>query len=251
MPNKAIKITAISYLNTIPFIYGIQKSGLLDNYTLQLEVPSVSAKKILNHKADIGLVPVALLENLKDYQIITDYCIGAQGKVKSVVLLSHKPLAQIKTVFLDVDSLTSVNLVKVLAKHYWKINPEWKNQTEPKVKAYENYESIVAIGDKTFDLINKFEFCYDLSEEWFNFTGLPFVFACWVSVSAIAEQFITNFSKAIDYGVKNIGQSINEIPKGKYENINITEYLTQQISFKFDDKKREALNLFLKLIANH
>jgi chorismate dehydratase len=245
---EEIKITAISYLNTIPFIYGIQKSGFIDNYKLELEVPSESARKMIAHKADIGLVPVALLKSLKEYKIITDYCIGAVGNVKSVVLLSHKPLQDIKTVFLDYDSLTSVNLVKVLAKNYWKINPVWEKQTENRSEALEKQDAVVAIGDKTFEIINKFKYCYDLSEEWYKYTGLPFVFACWISVSEIPKDFINSFAKAIEFGVMHVKEAIREIPDGMYPNINITEYLNKQISFKFDDKKREALNLFLDLL---
>lgn len=248
MDNREIKITAISYLNTLPFIYGIQKSGLLENYKLELEVPSASAEKILEHKADIGLVPVALLKKLRDYKIISEYCIGAVGNVKSVVLLSHKPLAEIKKVILDIDSLTSVNLVKVLAKYYWKIEPVWENQTQNNVEFMEKNESVVAIGDKTFELISKFEYCYDLSDEWLQYTGLPFVFACWVCISDVPADFIRKFSEAIAYGVTHIDNAIKEIPKGRYQNIDAKEYLTKQISFRFDENKRKALEKFLSLM---
>ncbi len=248
MNEKNVKITAISYLNTIPFIYGIQKSGFIDNYILELDVPSASAQKIIQHKADIGLIPVALLKSLKDIHIITDYCIGAVGSVKSVVLLSHKPLPEITNVSLDYDSFTSVNLVKVLAKHYWKIEPIWEKQTESGREVLKKHESIVVIGDKTFELLNKYEFCYDLSEEWNKFTGLPFVFACWVSVSIISDSFINSFSRAIEYGIGHINDSVKGIPDGRYPNVDITEYLTKQISYKFDEKKKEALKLFLNLM---
>jgi chorismate dehydratase len=248
MNKSVIKITAISYLNTIPFIYGIRKSGLLENYMLELDVPSASARKIMEHQADIGLVPVALLKDLNDYKIITDFCIGANGNVGSVVLLSNKPLHEIKKVFLDYDSLTSVNLVKVLAKHFWKIAPIWEKQTESRREALEKQESVVAIGDKTFEMVSKFEYCYDLSDEWHKYTGLPFVFACWVAVSDMPESCIQRFSEAIKYGVMHLDDAIKEIPEGTYPNINTKEYLTKQISFGFDKKKREALGKFLELI---
>jgi chorismate dehydratase len=248
MNKRVVKITAISYLNTIPFIYGIRKSGFLENYLLELDVPSASARKILEHKAEIGLVPVALLKNLNDYKIITDFCIGANGNVGSVVLLSNKPLHEIKKVFLDYDSLTSVNLVKVLAKHFWKIAPIWEKQTESRRETLEKQESVVAIGDKTFEMVSKFEYCYDLSDEWYKYTGLPFVFACWVCVSDLPEAFITKFSEAIAFGVKHVDEAIRDIPQGMYPNINTREYLTEQISFGFDGKKREALERFLGLM---
>ena len=194
---KELSISAVSYLNTLPFVYGIKNSGILKNFNLQLDVPSECARKFYNKKVDIALVPVTLLKKLVSYQLLNDYCIGANGNVKTVLLLSQIPLDKINKIHLDYHSLTSVNLVKILAKNYWEINPEWINLDKETEKNMAHLESIVAIGDKTFLLENKFRFVYDFSTEWKKFTGLPFVFACWVAHNHIDQTTIKKFTDTL------------------------------------------------------
>ena len=86
------RIAAVSYLNTIPFIYGIEHEGNL-RAELLLSPPSPLCKKnFAEHKADIALVPAAAVPSLADAQVVTEYCIGAAGPVRTVVLLSNEPI---------------------------------------------------------------------------------------------------------------------------------------------------------------
>ena len=77
-----LKISAVSYLNTYPFVYGLQQSGLLDKFKLELDVPSVCASKLKNNQADIALVPVGALPDFDQYELTSCYCIGAVNQVK-------------------------------------------------------------------------------------------------------------------------------------------------------------------------
>ncbi len=95
-----VKVSAVSYLNTKPFIYGIQHSSLMDQIDLALDIPSVCAQKLIDGKADLGLVPVAILPLLKEYHIISDYCIGAVKPVTSVMLFSKVPVEEVMQVML-------------------------------------------------------------------------------------------------------------------------------------------------------
>ena len=56
-----IRISAVSYLNTIPFIYGLKQSELIDNIDLRLDYPSVCADKLINNEVDLALVPVVVI----------------------------------------------------------------------------------------------------------------------------------------------------------------------------------------------
>ena len=114
--NKKIRIGAVSYLNTKPLLLGFDKN----EWNIIEEYPSILAQKLLNDEIDIGLVPVAVIPLLKEYYIISDFCIGAEGLVDSVGIFSEVPMDQIETVVLDYQSKTSVNLAKVLLKYYWK-----------------------------------------------------------------------------------------------------------------------------------
>src|ERR1043165_5988838 len=109
-----IRVSAVNYLNSKPFIFGLQNSDIINEIDLQLDIPSVCADKLEENKVDIGLVPVAILPELEEHHIISDYCIGADGEVSSVLLLSDVPLDEIKSIHLDYQSRTSVMLAQVL-----------------------------------------------------------------------------------------------------------------------------------------
>jgi chorismate dehydratase len=240
-----IRLSAVSYLNTKPFLYGIQNSQELLQYISELktDIPSVCATKLMSGEADLGLIPVAVIPELPSPFIVSDYCIGAEGPVHTVMLYSRKPLDEVKKIYLDYQSKTSVKLVQVLAKDWWKISPEFI----PAKIGFENTfeEAAVVIGDRTFELNGKFPFEYDLSEEWKKMTGLPFVFACWVSNKPLEKEFTIVFNEALKTGISAIEEvaRINAI-KG----IDLKEYFQKYISYDFTSEKKKALNLFWQLI---
>ena len=194
-------IVAVSYLNTTPFIYGIQEKLAGSEFKLSLEHPANCASVVLEGKVDIGLVPVAVLPELEGYQIISDYCIGCNGDVETVCLYSDVPLSEIQTVYLDYQSKTSVNLIKVLAKELWKISPKWKNADTNYIDNIIGKTAGLVIGDRTFDLAKKYRYTFDLGAEWKKLTGLPFVFACWVAKKEVPNAVKTKFNEALKFGI--------------------------------------------------
>ena len=94
-----------------------------------------------------------------------------------------------------------------------------------------------------------YKYCYDLSEQWYLFTGLPFVFATWTSNKHIESYFLSKFNKALQYGVNNLMKAVNEIPDNSaLEKPELLEYLSNDISYTLDENKKKGLNLFLNLI---
>lgn len=248
---KNIHISAVSYLNTLPFVYGLKYSGLLDNYELMLDVPSICAKKFEEGEADIALVPSGALPHLKNYSFVPDFCIGSNGNVKTVLLLSQIPLNEIRRIYLDQHSLTSVSLVKILARNYWKINPEWISPDNNSQNNMTQMESLVAIGDKTFQMEKNFKNVYDLSDEWYKFTGLPFVFACWITRDDLPAESLTPFMNSLKWGLSHKKETIETLfNPSEFPGIDIHEYLNKNIDFNFDDQKHKALGLFLDYIRN-
>jgi predicted solute-binding protein len=120
-----IRISAVKYANTYPFIFGLIESGFYRRVILETDHPADCAAKLISGKVDIGLIPVAVLPLVKEYHIISDYCIGANGNVKTVMLLSNCPFEEIGSVYLDYRSRSSVILSKVLAKNSWKKEFRW------------------------------------------------------------------------------------------------------------------------------
>lgn len=242
-----IKISAVSYTNTFPFIYGIEKSKILNHINLSKDIPSVCAQKLLDNKVDIGLIPVAVIPSINHSEIISDYCIGASGPVRSVILASFKPLKEIETIYLDYHSRSSVMLTRILAKKFWNINVIWTDTTEGFENRIKKNEAAVIIGDKALQVEKNFPFVYDLAEEWIKHTNLPFVFAAWVTNKNLGDTFKNEFNDALQFGLNNIDEMIKETDFSFIPSyISPKEYLTKNIDFTLDEAKNKGLDLFLK-----
>lgn len=242
-----MRISVVSYLNSKPFIDGLKKlpSG---EFELSLDIPSECARKLLSGEVEIGLVPVAILQEMPEFHIYSNYCIGAVGKVDSVKLYSQVPLEQITQVRLDYQSRTSVALVKILARELWKINPEWQAATPGYEDEVAGTTAAVIIGDRTFAIHGKFKYEYDLAEAWEKLTGLPFVFAVWTGKKALDPAIEKQFTDALSLGLSNISEVIAE-NEAIYPGVDIHKYLTQSISYPLDEAKRKALSLFLSKLG--
>ena len=243
-----LKISAVSYLNTIPFIHGLKQSELIKTIDLQLDYPSICADKLINGTVDLALVPVVAILKLKEAYIISDYCIGANGAVDTVCLYSDVPIEEIESIALDYQSRTSVALLKLLLKDYWRLNPILINEEvgfEDKIKGK---HAALVIGDRAFAMNDKHKFIYDLSAIWTEMTGLPFVFAAWVSNSQLSQDFINAFNKALEKGLTNIDRAL-AFEVDSYPNCkNPEDYLNNKISYSLDSEKKKGMELFLRKI---
>lgn len=244
---RRYSVSIVSYTNTLPLRYGINKSKLLTEMDLQLDIPAVCAQKLIDNTVDIGLIPVAIIPQLKEHYIISKYCIGSNERVDTVKLYSHVPLEEIETIYLDYQSRTSIMLAKVLAKNYWKIHPAFINAAAGFENTTKGNNAAVVIGDRCFALNDTFPYEYDLAFEWKRYTKLPFVFAAWVSNKKIEEDFITKLESAMQYGIEHIDDAIKN-DTHITNPVRIKEYLSERISFDFDDAKKQSLHLFLDLI---
>jgi chorismate dehydratase len=235
-----IKISAVSYTNTKPFIYGIEQSALINEIDLSLDIPSDCASKLIKNQVDIGLIPVAAIPLVPNAQIIGKYCIGSVGAVNSVFIFSKVPVTEIQTIKLDPQSRTSNNLAKVLFKFHFKKTVLFTTDDAVETDAQ------ILIGDRTFGKKADFAYAYDLGEEWMNFTGLPFVYAAWVANKPIAEAFIQQFDAALQLGLSHRKELLKLLPV--YPNFDLEDYLLNKLDFEFTDDKRKALKLFLNYI---
>ncbi|RYE18521.1 MAG: radical SAM protein [Sphingobacteriales bacterium] len=243
---KKIRISAVSYTNTKPFIYGIDHLAVHNKIDLSLDIPADCAQKLIDDRADIGLIPVAAILNLPQWEIVSDYCIGANGAVNSVFVFSNVDIKDVKRVQLDPQSRTSNNLAKVLLKNYWKVNPELIVDADDYSQSVDAATAFVQIGDRTFGKKGQYKFAYDLAEQWKNFTGLPFVFAAWVANKSISHDFMAVFNAALKFGLDNRHELFEELPKRN--DFDIEDYLMHKIDFDLTADKRQALHLFLDYI---
>ena len=207
-----------------------------------MDYPANIASMLLKDEIDIGLVPVAILRALKEYHIVSDYCIACDGEVASVCLFSEVPINAITTILLDYQSRTSVALLKILLKDHWGINPIL-------VDSSAGYETLITgttaglvIGDRALKQRNKSKYSYDLGQAWKELTGLPFVFAVWVSNNPMEGQFIEKFNMANGVGIMEINTIVATNSFASYD---LSFYYKKNIIFKPEFDKLEVITLFL------
>lgn len=240
---KKIRISAVSYTNTKPFLYGLQHSTIMDQIDLSLDMPSDCAQKLIDDKADIGLIPVAATLSLPQWEIVSAYCIGAVGAVNSVFIFSNCDIKDVTTLQLDPQSRSSNNLARVLLKNFWQIKPELIIDAADYAASTELTTAFVQIGDRTFGKTGNYKFVYDLSEEWQKFTGLPFVFAAWIANKSIPADFIKEFDQALRYGLAHRHELLKQLPQRA--DFDLEDYLTHRLNFDLTEDKKKALYLFL------
>jgi len=238
-------VGAVNYLNTKPLIYGFENGQIKDEVDLILDYPSKIAAMLVNDEIDVGLVPVAIIPGLKEHYIISDYCIGCNGEVGSVCLFSEVPLEKIERILLDYQSTTSILLLKILIKEFWKINPIIQATSKDYINEIKDTTAGLIIGDRALQQRTKSKYFFDLGKAWKDYIGLPFVFAAWISNKKLDLNFIKTFNNTNKAGLQNLDKVITANP---YDYFDLKKYYTEYISYNLDEKKMEGMKVFLDKI---
>jgi chorismate dehydratase len=244
--DRKIRIGAVSYLNTKPLIYGLDQAPIRDEIELVVDYPAHIAAMLADDRIDIGLVPVAIIPELPGSHIVTDFCIGCNGAVESVAVFSEVTMEEIRTVLLDYQSRTSVMLARILLREYWKkdvlfvdtMGEEFRHQIKGNVAG-------VVIGDRALRQRKDSQYVYDLGRAWKDHTGLPFVFAAWVSNKRMPADFIERFNEANAFGLQHLDIIVSREVDPPAD---LMEYYTRFISYELTTEKREGLAHFLSLL---
>ncbi|REK06645.1 MAG: hypothetical protein DWQ44_10190 [Bacteroidetes bacterium] len=245
MKESLTKISVVSYLNSMPFVFGLQNHAVSNKIILTRDTPSECARKLLSGESHIGLVPVAMIPTLPFHRMVANHCIAADGAVDSVLLLSEKPLNQISKIMLDYQSMTSVRLVKILASEFWQIEPEWIDASQGFENEISGSTAAVVIGDRAMKIQNSFRYKYDLSEAWKQLTGLPFVFACWVSNREISTELNSELEEAFEFGINSLDAVIQAYDQDGIDPDYALKYLQEKIIFRLDQNTKDGMDAFL------
>lgn len=242
-----IRVGIVNYLNTKPLLYGLTKPPIHEQIELIGDYPSRLADMLIKGEIDLGLIPVAVVPQLPEYHIIGDYCIGAEGEIASVALFSEVPMSEIKKIYLDYQSRSSVELLKYLLKEYWGINPQIvQAENDDYRREIKGTTAGLVIGDRAFEQRKISTFIYDLGSEWRKISGLPFVFAAWISIKEMPGDFIKAFNHANALGLQYIDEIVKENPFDLYD---LSKYYNLHLSYRLDEQKRKGMEVFLKYIS--
>ncbi len=226
---------AVPYWNSLPLIHYLAEKP-------RLEVPAALVRLLKIGEIDIATAPIVAWFENPHYTLIPDICIGSKGAVRSVKLFFTSPDItphNVKTIYLDMESRTSALLLKVLLKFKYGrdlSDIQFFHPIPPK-----HVEAKLLIGDKAM-LEMSVAADLDLGQEWTDWTGLPFVFAAWMSRHPeVSEKAIQELKEARDQGIKNIAATIPLKTALPFETIK--SYL-ENLNYTMGSHEEKAISLF-------
>jgi chorismate dehydratase len=243
-----LRLSVVKYLNTVPLIWGMLHGEQRGKFELQLTVPSGCADAIAHRQAEVGIIPSIEYQRLNDVEILSGMSIASKRVVKSVLLLSKIPLAKVQTVALDESSRTSAALVRILMHKFYARQVHFSPAAPEPAEMLRQADAALLIGDPALTYSGPAQ-VYDLASEWRKFTGLPFVFAVWLSHSgADLARYGADFSASRDFGLAHIDDIAAEYaPKLGMTPSAVKVYLTRNIDYSLDEENQKGLKLFYKL----
>ncbi len=241
--SKPLRVGIVSYLNTSPYVAGLTPLAAAGKIAMQVAAPAEIADRLHAKVIDLGLVPSAFLIYHPTALRVSDWGIGCDGAVGSVVLCSEVPLANIQFVFPDPQSRTSNLLARLLFHSYWKKPVEWLLPTAGYEQRIAGPIAGLLIGDRALHHKHRFPFVYDLGAAWKEWTGLPIYFGCWVSWNSLPADFLQRFELALQNGLSQRAYIARQL-QAQYAGADIYHYLQNQIHYFITPAMQKGFSLF-------
>ena len=246
------RVAVISYLNTVPLIWGLENGPRRHPFHLDFCLPSEGADRVQSGADDIGLLPVIEMAR-QSLAAFPGSGIACDGPVRSILLISKVAPAQIRTLAVDRGSRTSVMLARVILSRKFDAHPAI-TVSEPLLDGMlANNDAALIIGDPALHLDPAALpfLTLDLGQEWKELTGLPMVFAVWCG----RPQFVTpansqHFLDSLSYGERHISTIVaGEAAQRRLPPDLIHTYLTQHIRFRLGDNEYRGMQTYLDYAA--
>jgi chorismate dehydratase len=226
-------------------LHGPQR-GLFD---LEFRIPAGCADQLASGAADIGIVPSFELTRQK-LEVIRGTGIACRGPVRSILLISSRPAAQIRTLAADSSSRTSVELARVILERKYGAMPTLIRQAPDLEAMLRSADAALIIGDPALriDPARLPYFTYDLGAEWVEMTGLPMVFAVWAGRAEVVTAAVGEaFQESCRFGRERIEEIVAaEAPRREFAPALVREYLTRHIVHELEARDYEGMDLFLR-----
>ena len=265
------KISIVKYLNAVPLAWGILEGPQKEAFDPVLSTPAECAEQLTRGSVDIGLIPSIEFQRIKGSRIVPGPAVAAMYQVRSVILVSVRPLWQVKTVACDSGSSTSVALAKIIFSEFYHTHPDFTPAEPNLANMLAQSDAALLIGDNALKFMETNDRpnldsqksmlrlgsgpepleIFDLAERWRFLTGLPFVFAFWAVRDGFKDGGIVDTLKASrDFGAANIptiAEKYSERVQIKKEFIQA--YLEKNVHYYMDQSCIDALQLFYEKAA--
>ena len=274
-----LRVSIVEYLNTAPLVWGFTDGPLNGKYDLSFTVPSLCAESLRAGNADVAIIPAIEYQRMKDVVVLPDMSVAAKGEVRSILVISRKPIEMARRIALDTSSRSSAALVQLLCRNFWGISPEFVPAAPDPAAMLANADAALVIGDPALRIAVKMEqlsekkssggsccggdpseqavpgietlFVYDVAHQWREMTARPCVLALWVARrEAVTPELVADFLASKAYGLARIpdiaeGASLKlEMPARPLE-----RYLRKNIDFSLDAENLAGLELYYQQCA--
>lgn len=241
-----LRFSIIDYLNALPLNMAF-KDGLFDEKaSLSFDYPSQCADSLATRKADVGLISSIEYQRIPHLVIAPDVCIASRHEVRSVLILTKKDLADVKTVALDRFSRSSVALLRILLHRRHGARPKFVTMAPNPETMLKEADAALIIGDAALALDRDAYQIIDLAGAWFEETGLPFVFAFWAMYQGVdVRQASAMVQQAKAYGFPLIADRMKDIQKRwPFPAEEIESYFKENIHYDLGGEERSSLECF-------
>jgi len=246
--NPRSRIAASTYLNSAPLIWSFLRGSKRGTVDFIDAVPARCAQLLSQNEVDTALIPVIEYQRIPGGALVPDVCVGSQREVLSVVLVAkNTDLQNIRTVALDESSRTSATLVKIIFREFLGREPEWTTRSPNLDEMLDRNDAALIIGDPGMTFPRTGLKVWDMASLWRNYTGFGFVFAMWMVGN---ERVDVDFAGARDEGVTRIEEIVDSY-KDKIPNVDLRQYLTENIVYRIGESMQRGLELYFELAHKH
>jgi chorismate dehydratase len=275
---RKLRISVVQYLNTAPLVYGFTHGALRDKYDLSFTVPSQCADDLRDGRADVAIVPAIEFQRIDNLVVLPDLAIAAKRRVRSLLIVSRKPIAEVQRIALDHSSRSTQALTRILCAEHWRIKPTFFEATfNSAASILEHADAALLIGDPALRLAISIAgnatlgadgelMCsaakagvnapgtlhvYDVVQEWRRLTGLPAVLAVWAGRrESITPDVVADFAASKEYGAANLAEiSATAGVEQDLPSADLLNYLQENIDFTLDSENLAGLELYYCLAA--
>ena len=246
-----LRVGIVNYLNSKPLAWGFLEGRHDDLFAPSTHPPARVAELLAAGELEVGLIPSIEVQRIPGLRVIPDLCVAATREVRSVLLVSRVPIAEIERVALDENSRTSAALVRIVLEDGYGVRPQYRSAPADLEGMLAHAEAALLIGDPALQVERARYQTLDLAAEWRRLTGHPFVFAVWAAAPGVDLPELSDyFQSSLRYGLAEleplVREAAAELGLGTAE---IRDYLTQALSYRLGPDEIAGLEEFYRRAA--
>jgi chorismate dehydratase len=242
-----LRIGSVSFLNARPLIHGLEDCP---DAQLMLDVPAKLLDGLRDGRFDVALLPAIDYQRMEGLCIVPSGGIGCDGPTLTVRIFSRTPISRISSLACDPDSHSSVALARIVLERGHGVRPEFVDLPAHR----RDCDAILLIGDKVIcEQPDGYRHQIDLGEQWKRLTGLPFVFAVWMSRRGLdLGDWPRRLERCLRNGLGDLEGIVRRhaVPRGWPADI-ARRYLRDYLRFEIGPAQLQAIALFHELALAH